>query len=44
MIQDALVEKIWEGTIIVLSLDLVRAVKKSTALKAFISVSLLPLY
>ncbi|KZT09123.1 uncharacterized protein LAESUDRAFT_722826 [Laetiporus sulphureus 93-53] len=37
MIQDALVEKIWEGTITVLSLDLVRAVSQSTALDAFIS-------
>ncbi|KAJ8483477.1 hypothetical protein ONZ51_g4672 [Trametes cubensis] len=36
LIQDGLVEKIWEGTITVLSLDLVRAVEKSPALNAFI--------
>ncbi|KAL6304350.1 acyl-CoA dehydrogenase/oxidase [Sparassis latifolia] len=35
-IQDALVEKIWEGTITVLSLDLVRAASKSKALDAFL--------
>ncbi|KAI0632061.1 acyl-CoA dehydrogenase/oxidase [Trametes polyzona] len=36
LIQDGLVEKIWEGTITVLSLDLVRVVEKSAALDAFI--------
>ncbi|CDO71419.1 hypothetical protein BN946_scf184909.g13 [Trametes cinnabarina] len=36
LIQDGLVEKIWEGTITVLSLDLVRAVEKSAALDAFV--------
>ncbi|OSD07275.1 hypothetical protein PYCCODRAFT_1430518 [Trametes coccinea BRFM310] len=36
LIQDGLVEKIWEGTITVLSLDLVRAVEKSAALNAFV--------
>ncbi|KAI8994137.1 acyl-CoA dehydrogenase/oxidase [Trametes punicea] len=35
LIQDGLVEKIWEGTITVLSLDFVRAVEKSSALDAF---------
>ena len=39
LIQDGLVEKIWEGTITVLSLDLVRAVEKSPALNAFIQVT-----
>ncbi|KAH9846378.1 acyl-CoA dehydrogenase/oxidase [Lenzites betulinus] len=36
LIQDGLVEKIWEGTITVLSLDIVRAVQKSSALDAFV--------
>ncbi|KAI0365734.1 hypothetical protein BV20DRAFT_953774 [Pilatotrama ljubarskyi] len=36
LIQDGLVEKIWEGTITVLSLDLLRAVEKSAALDAFV--------
>ncbi|KAI0822224.1 acyl-CoA dehydrogenase/oxidase [Trametes gibbosa] len=36
LIQDGLVEKIWEGTITVLSLDLVRVVEKSGALDAFL--------
>ncbi|KAI0354904.1 acyl-CoA dehydrogenase NM domain-like protein [Trametes cingulata] len=36
LIQDGLVEKIWEGTITVLSLDVLRAVEKSAALDAFV--------
>ncbi|OBZ71330.1 putative acyl-CoA dehydrogenase AidB [Grifola frondosa] len=36
-IQDAFAEKIWEGTITVLALDLVRANGKSAALNAFIA-------
>ncbi|KAI0648104.1 acyl-CoA dehydrogenase/oxidase [Trametes meyenii] len=36
LIQDGLVEKIWEGTITVLSLDLLRVIEKSSALNAFI--------
>lgn len=39
-IQDALVEKIWEGTVTVLSLDIVRATSKPGVLQAFISVRL----
>lgn len=38
LIPDGIVEKIWEGTITVLSLDLVRVIEKSTALDAFIKV------
>ncbi|KAI0345964.1 hypothetical protein BDW22DRAFT_1467764 [Trametopsis cervina] len=34
-LKDAIVEKIWEGTITVLSLDVVRAATKSDALQAF---------
>jgi len=34
-LKDALVEKIWEGTIVVLSLDLVRATSKPGVLSAF---------
>lgn len=37
-LRDALVEKIWEGTIVVLSLDLVRATSKPDVLPAFINV------
>ncbi|KAI0755038.1 acyl-CoA dehydrogenase/oxidase, partial [Daedaleopsis nitida] len=37
LIPDGLVEKIWEGTVTVLSLDIVRAVDKSAALDAFIA-------
>ncbi|RPD62338.1 hypothetical protein L226DRAFT_532644 [Lentinus tigrinus ALCF2SS1-7] len=37
LIPDGLVEKIWEGTVNVLSLDLVRATEKSPALSAFIT-------
>ncbi|KAF4617730.1 hypothetical protein D9613_006125 [Agrocybe pediades] len=36
-IRDALVEKIWEGTIVVLSLDLMRAAQDPKAMKAFVS-------
>ncbi|EIW59446.1 uncharacterized protein TRAVEDRAFT_122464 [Trametes versicolor FP-101664 SS1] len=36
LIPDGIVEKIWEGTITVLSLDLVRVIEKSTTLNAFI--------
>ncbi|TBU62249.1 acyl-CoA dehydrogenase/oxidase [Dichomitus squalens] len=36
LIPDGIVEKIWEGTITVLSLDLVRAAEKSTAMDAFV--------
>ena len=39
LVQDGMVEKIWEGTITVLSLDVVRATEKSAALVAFTVVS-----
>ena len=39
LIPDGIVEKIWEGTITVLSLDLVRATEKSAAMDAFVKVS-----
>ena len=39
LIPDGIVEKIWEGTITVLSLDLVRATDKSAAMDAFVKVS-----
>jgi alkylation response protein AidB-like acyl-CoA dehydrogenase len=42
-IRDALVEKIWEGTITVLSLDLVRATKDVENIAAFVTVSFIPL-
>lgn len=38
MIPDGNVEKIWEGTITVLSLDMLRATEKSRAMEAFIEV------
>ncbi|KZT73710.1 hypothetical protein DAEQUDRAFT_742841 [Daedalea quercina L-15889] len=37
MIQDALVEKIWEGTVTVLSLDIARAASKPGTLDAFVA-------
>lgn len=37
-IRDALVEKIWEGTITVLSLDIMRATSKPGVLRAFMTV------
>ncbi|PCH40066.1 hypothetical protein WOLCODRAFT_88441 [Wolfiporia cocos MD-104 SS10] len=37
MIQDTMVERIWEGTITVLSLDIVRVVSKSAAMDAFVA-------
>ena len=40
IIRDSLVEKIWEGTTTVLSLDLVRAARDPSTLKSFIMVSL----
>lgn len=39
LIRDALVEKIWEGTVTVLSLDVVRAASKPAVLDAFLTVS-----
>ena len=39
LIPDGIVEKIWEVTITVLSLDLVRATEKSAAVDAFVKVS-----
>ena len=38
-IRDCLVEKIWEGTIVVLSLDVVRAASKPGVLNAWTTVS-----
>jgi hypothetical protein len=39
VIRDTLVEKIWEGTISVLSLDLARAAQDPATRNSFISVS-----
>lgn len=36
-----MVEKIWEGTVTVLSIDVVRAISKSNALDAFFTVGLI---
>jgi hypothetical protein len=38
LIRDTMVEKIWEGTIAVLSLDLVRAAKRPDTVPAFMKV------
>ncbi|KAF9017504.1 acyl-CoA dehydrogenase/oxidase C-terminal [Hymenopellis radicata] len=37
LLRDSLVEKIWEGTVTVLSLDLLRAFKESWVLQAFVA-------
>lgn len=42
LIRDSLVEKIWEGTTTVLSLDMLRAAKDPATLMSFTSVSLFP--
>ena len=44
IIKDAWVEKIWEGTVTVLALDLIRAASKPGTIDAFTSVSLLCMY
>jgi hypothetical protein len=38
LIRDAMVEKIWEGTVNVLSLDMMRAGKDGSAIDAFVQV------
>ena len=44
LIRDASVEKIWEGTVTVLAMDIVRAASKPEVLRAFVSVRTPPLH
>jgi hypothetical protein len=41
LIRDALVERIWEGTTVILALDISRAAKDKAVLESFISVCFL---